>query len=244
MVANETAVEIVEETESIVTDEMKEAAAADLARLNAKRAEESNIRRFSRPGARKKVYVSDLFEFPEFDLDGIGPMSYLAQPEGEITGNLDTQEFSILEDRLRGLTFEEPARQLEQGRALRTVKALKPNGIMAQLPFEGQVNNGAAGDVSDALGIRYYQRKWGKAGIIFMDFDTLQPVYCFARGCHAAAMVPALAAVYPQHTDVIGSGYCSYEHMVFTEPNLARNSQGQGLFGLNATTSRQWQRDR
>jgi hypothetical protein len=233
--------EIIEEASSGVTADMKEAAAADLKRLNTNR--KNNKRRtFKREGAAQKLYVSDLFEFPaDFNLDGIGPMSYLAQPEGEITGSIDTQEFTIKEELLKGLTFEPPGRKLERGRALRTVKALKPNGVLSQLPFEGQINNGAAGDVKDALGIRYYQRK---GFLIFMNFDTLEPIYCFARNCHAAAMVPQLAQRFPQHADVIGSGYCSYEHMVFTEPNLARNAAGLGMFGLNATTTRSWERNR
>lgn len=227
---------------SIVTPEMKKAAEADLVRVE-EEAAKPKLRTFKRGERAVRLYVSDLFEFPEdFDLEGIGPVSYLAQPEGAITGSVDTQTFSIKEQLLKGLQFEEPARPLEQGRALRVVKALKPNGVLAQLPFEAQINNGAAGDVIDALGIRHYMRKWGKAGIIFMNMDTLVPVYCFARNCHAAAMVPALAERYPEHIDVIDSGYCSWEHLQFTEPNLAAQLRGGGVFSRNATTTRTWQR--
>lgn len=229
-------------TVSIVTEEMVTAAKEDLVRQSKNIGPGSSVRTFKRGERTARIYVSDLFEFPaSFDFEGIGPVSYLAQPEGEITGSVDTQTFSIKEQFLAGLVFEEPARRLEQGRALRVVKALKPNGVLAQLPFEPQINNGAAGDVQDALGLRFYQRK---GFLIFMDMDTLQPVYCFARNCHAAAMIDKLVKKYPQHADVIGSGYCSWDHLVFTEPNLAAKLMGGGTFSNNATTTRSWQRER
>ena len=226
-------------TESMVTPAMKAAAAADLKRQASKREKEGKLRTFKRGDGPTKIFVSDLFEFPaDFDLDNIGPMSYLAQPEGEITGSVDTQTFSIKEKLLEGLIFEQPGRRLEAGRSLRTVKALKPNGILAQLPFEMQINNGASGEVADAIGLRYYARK---GFLIFMDIDNLQPVYCFARNCHAAAMVEKLAGVYPENINVIGSGYCTYDHMVFTEPSLGREASG---FSIGATTSRSWNRNK
>lgn len=218
--------------ETGVSEEMVAAAKADLEQKNQEI--QDGVRTFKR-GGEAKVRVSDLYEFPkDFDMSGVTPMSYLAEPVGEITGNVDTQAFRINEDRTKGLMFDVPARRLEQGRALRTIKHLKPNGVLGQIPFEGQINNTAAGDMSDAIGVKKYQRK---GSIIFFDFDNAQPVYCMARNCFAAAMIPELVEEYPQHANVVGSGYCSYDHMVFTEPNLARRS-GNGMFEGGVTTTR------
>lgn len=223
----------VQETESGVNQEMIAAAAADLKEKNEKRIAKPGIRTFRRPGTASQVAVNELFPFPDdFDLSGLAPVSYLAMPEGEITGAIDTQEFSVIEERLKGLLFDIPGRNLARNGQLRTIKALKPNGTLAQLPFALQINNAAAGELRDALGLRKYQRR---GYLIFMDFDTLSPVYCMARNCWAAAMVAALAKVYPEHLNVLGSGYCSHDHMGFTEPNLVR--QGSGMFEAGATTS-------
>lgn len=174
----------------------------------------------------------------DFDLDSLSPASFLVQPVGKITGSIDTQQFVVIEERLEGLIFTKPALPLERGRALRVVKAISPNGVLVQLPFEGQHNNAAAGEPQDALGIRYYQRK---GFLILMNMDTLIPIYCFARNCHAAAMRLELSNVYPQHADVTGSGYCSFAHMEFTEPNLART---RSPFEIAATTTQTYQKNR
>lgn len=225
-----------------MTPELQAAIDADLAKVNEARASGIKIRTFANAGTASKLYVSDLYELPmALDLDGIAPTSYLAQPEGDITGAVHTQTFSIREERLLGLMFDQPSRRLEQGRALRVVKALKPNGNLVQIPIEGQINNAAAGNPEDAIGVRHYARK---GYIILMDLEAFLPVYCLARNCWAAAMVPGLSKRFPAHVDVIGSGYCSYDHMVFVEPNLARNAAGLGMFGLNATTTRSWERNR
>lgn len=222
-------------TKTGVTEDMKAAAEKDLKRQAEKRENDSKIRTFKgAAGAEPELYVSDLYSLPEgFDLDAIGPMSYLAKAEGEITGNIATQQFSVIEERLEGLLFDKPARRLEQGRSLRTVKVLKPNGVLGQIPFEDQINNTAAGDGSDAIGVKKFAKK---GFLILFDFDEMQPVYCMSRNCFAAAMVPELAERFPEHTGVIGSGYCSYDHMAFTEPNLANSNNG--MFSTNATTTR------
>ncbi len=220
--------------ETGVSQDMKEAAEKDLKRQAEERKRTSGIRTFrGAAGAEPELYVSDLYELPNLDIDGIGPMSFLAKIEGEITGSVATQTFSIQEERLKGLTFDQPARRLEKGRSLRVVKVIKPNGVLGQIPFEDQINNTAAGDSNDAIGVKKYAKK---GYFILFDFDEMQPIYCMSRNCWAAAMVPQLAEKFPQHTGVIGSGYCSYDHMVFTEPNLAR--QSGGMFESNVTTSR------
>jgi len=108
--------------------------------------------------------------------------------------------------------------------------------VLSQIGYEGQINNTAAGDLSDAIGLRGYARK---GGVLFFNFDTGQPIYCFARNCWAAAMCEEIADDFPQHRGVIGSGYCSADHFRFVEPGRARRwfQEGTG-FDFNATTSK------
>ncbi|NIT76613.1 MAG: hypothetical protein GWO44_06775, partial [Thermoplasmata archaeon] len=90
----------------------------------------------------------------------------------------------------------------------------------------------------DAIGLRRYQRKGMH---IFIDWDTLQPIYCAAWGCFAAAvqragdgsLVPAVAEA---------PGFCTLRHATHTLPNKYKDSGeilGQ-MFGGNATTTRTW----
>lgn len=222
-----------ETKETGVTQDMQEAAAADLAAKNLKRKEDSKIRTFKQPGTVIDLYVSDIYELPkELNQDGLAPTSYLAQPEGDITGSIFTQTFSVREERLKGLVFDQPARRLQKGMAIRTIKAIKPNGNLAQLPFTSTVNNQAGGSTEDAIGLRKYTRK---GFIVLFDFDSMAPIYCMARNCWAAAMVEPLSELFPKHRNVIGSGYCSYDHMAYTEPQLAR--QSGGMFETGVTSS-------
>lgn len=223
--------------ESGVTADMMEAAAADLKEKNEKREAEKQLRVFRPGGVQSQLYVSKVFKLPEdFSLDNLSPTSYLAQPEGEITGSVSTQRYSLVEERLKGLVFDQPGRPLAAGRALRTVKWLKPDGTLSQIGYEGQINNTAAGDLSDAIGLRGYARK---GGVMFFNFDTGLPIYCFARNCWAAAMCEEIADDFPQHRGVIGSGYCSADHFRFVEPGRARRwfQEGTG-FDFNATTTK------
>lgn len=221
--------------ESVPAD-VQDAVKANLAAINKDRA--SGLRTFKREGAISDLYVSDIFPFPaDFSVANLAPTSYLAQPEGEITGSIDTQKFSLIEERLKGLLFDQPARSIERGSALRVVKILKPDGTLGQVGFEGQINNAAAGGTEDAIGLHKQARK---GGYLFYNFETGQPIYCFARNCWAAAMISLLEKIYPQHRNVIDSGYCSADHFRFVEPSRARRffqEGGGGLFEANATTS-------
>jgi hypothetical protein len=184
-----------------------------------------------------QLYVSDLYELPkEFDLEGLAPTSYLTEVHGEITGAVDTQEFTIIEERLGGLLFDRPARDLERGAQLKVVKALKPSGDLIQVPWEMQINNTAGGDYGDAIGVRRMARK---KYFVFLDFETGQPIYCFSNNCWAAAMVPALASTYPEHAQAIGTGYCSLKHFGYTAPNEANKflTGYGGMFSAGATTT-------
>jgi hypothetical protein len=221
--------------ESIVTEEMQAAVAADLEEKQAAKKDPA-VRTLKREGRQQKLYVSDLYEFPvEFDLDGVYPTSYLAQPVGPITGFVDTQEFTIIEERLKGLLFDQPARDLEKGQTLKTVKGLKLSGDLIQIPYEKQINNTAGGDYSDAIGV---QRQRRKGTIVFYDFETGMPVYCFTNNCWAAAMVPGLVEMFPEHLDVIGTGYCSRKHYQFSAPNEANGYRGMFSGGATTTQSR------
>lgn len=221
--------------ESGVSQDMLESAKKDLAQKNAAR--ESGVKVFRRGERQSELRVLDIYPFPaDFDVEGIAPTSYLAQPVGDITGFIDTQEFTVIEERLKGLVFDKPARDLEKGATLKTVKALKPMGGLVQLPWEAQINNGAGGDVSDMVGVRRYQKKGYH---LFLDPVTGLPMYCYTLNCWAAAMVPQLVGDYPQHSQAIGTGFCSLKHFTFSSPNEAKKflTGYTGMFSDGATTT-------
>ena len=218
-----------------VSQDMIDAAKADLKAKNEARAEGRKV--FRRGEGQSALRVLDIYPFPaDFDVEGIAPTSYLAQPVGEITGYIDTQEFTIIEDRLKGLVFDKPARDLEKNHNLRTIKALKPMGGLVQLPWANTINNAAGGDEADMVGVRRYQKKGYH---LFLDPQTGQPMYCYSLNCWAAAMVPALVQEYPEHTGALGTGYCSLRHFQMTAPNEAKRflTGYTGMFSDGATTT-------
>jgi hypothetical protein len=188
-----------------------------------------------------------LLALPDIDLDDLSPTSFLANPHGAITGYVDTQEFTVQEDRLKGLTFDRPARDLPKGKRLYTVKAIHRDGRLVQLPFEGQLNNTAGGDPGDAIGLNRYRRK----GIfILFDWDAGLPIYCAARECWAVAMReelfqiedPQIKAMLEPHRNAINTGFCSLKHAQFTLPNrFSESGVTLGTFGKDATTTSIWQ---
>jgi hypothetical protein len=146
----------------------------------------------------------------------------------EITAYSDDQEFIIDPEMVRHLMFQKPGRNLPKKR-LYTVKALHKDGRLVQLPFEAQIQNNAGGDPGDAIGLRRYQRK---GILVFIDFDTLIPVYCAALGCFAAAT-----------QDGQYVGFCTLKHAKHTLPNQYKDAGtiASSIFGENATTSRTWE---
>lgn len=227
--------EKVQETTEI-PEAVKDAVEADLQKLNDER--DSGLRTFKRRGGAQTLYVSDLFKLPEdFSLANLAPTSYLAQPEGPITGNLETQRFSLIEERLKGMTFDQPGREIERNGRLKVVKALKPTGVLSQLPLSQTHNNAAAGNEEDMIGMRVYTKK---GYLLLWDHEANLPVFCFARNCWAAAMREEMKDKFPQHMDVVNTGYCSYDHLAFIEPRKAKDAPviGKGMFESGITTTR------
>lgn len=182
-------------------------------------------------GKRKNEWIKSDIEIG-LDPDLFGPTAFAAKPVGEITGSYETQEFELDEDKARFVHFRHPGGNLPAKR-LYTVKAMQPNGTLVQLPFEDQINNTAGSDRSDAIGLRRYERKGYR---IFMDWNTLQPLYCAAYGCFAAALgINEEYAGQYRH-------FCGQAHAQLTLPNQFSEAGAvmEGLMSQGATTSRVW----
>ncbi len=140
--------------------------------------------------------------------------------------------YTILEERLKGLTFDRVmGRALQKKKRLKVMKAMKPDGTLVQLPWERRVNNASVGRDNDQIGLLPYTDK----GYILLQDEQKYPYYCFAIDCWAAAMRTAIKAAYPEFVDAIGTGYCSIAHGDHTNPN-----KSAGIFGEAATTSQTW----
>lgn len=219
-----------------VSEEMLDAAKADL-EVKSQTAE-SKVR--TRKTTKSFVlWVDESTPLPvELDFDLLSPTSYLTEPFGSITGSVDTQQFTVVEERLRGLTFAAPAQNLPKKR-LYVVKAFHLDGRLGQIPFEPQINNTAGGELEDAIGLHREQRK---GRLILIDWNTMIPVYCAARDCWAASMRKDLIERFPAHADAVNTGFCSMRHAQHTMPNRFRDAEAilGGMFGAGATTSRVW----
>lgn len=223
------------EAKEATPEEAKEAAAANLEALNKKRAEEApDPNDFSAPrtkqGARdRKLLVSELPTPEGVDFALFGPTAFAAEVDGlAITGEVDTQEFRLNEEKATVLNFAAPDQNLPKKR-LYVIKALHRDGRLVQLPAELQHNNNAGGDPEDFIGLNRYRRK----GIILLVEDTITfaPLYCAAWGCFARAQ-----------NDTNHAGFCGLRHAKHTLPNRYKNADVivQGLMEAGVTTSRTW----
>jgi len=97
---------------------------------------------------------------------------------------------------------EDPGKATPQ----RTMKMVKPDGNMVQIPVEPQINNGA-GSISDP--IERYKRK---------GFKLATPVRCALRDCWEPAEVSGGKLVF--------SGYCTEAHRQRKEGAVRRRSDG------------------
>jgi len=224
----------------LVTDEMKDQAAESVAKVNQTRKmppkdEDRNRLRTKSggTGGRRQMTVSDIpypAEVHGEDFKFYGPMGMAAEiPEGtDVSAFSEDQEFVLNFDKLEYLSFDAPGRNLPKKR-LYTIKALHKDGRFVQLPFEPQIQNNAGGDPEDAIGLRRYQRKGMH---IFIDWNTLIPVYCAAWGCTAQAQ---------NRGDAVG--FCSLRHAQHTLPNRYKGATAinQGLMEAGVTTSRTWE---
>lgn len=226
---------MVEETkDSVITEEMKEQAAASAKAATKKRSEDPAVkvrRKGQGPGAGQML-DSDIpypVEAHGDDFEFYGPQGFGAIiPAGtDIAPYSVDQEFVINPDRVRTLKFQEAGRNLPKKR-LYTVKAIHKDGRLVQLPFEDQIQNNAGGDSSDAIGLRRYQRK----GItLLIEWETLTPVYCAAWDCWARAANTGRFR-----------GFCSERHARHTMPNAYKDAGEitQGLMEAGVTTSKTW----
>ena len=231
--------------ETAVKPEMQEAAQAQLKEQAKKRAarDKPGGPRLRGRGIRDTdIWIDETISLPAgFDTDNLSPTSYMTLPHGEITGLTDTQEFTVVEERLKGLTFTRPGMALPKKRQY-TVKALHKDGRLVQVPFEPQINNSAAGSMEDAIGLR---RMMHKGMMLFIDFENMMPVYCAAYNCWAAAHRPELSDRFPENANASGTGFCSMRHAEHTMPNRYKEAQNvtRGMFGSGATTSVSWTSD-
>lgn len=216
------------EKDSVITEEMEEAAKASVKKVNAQRSAKGSSKIRRKGGASKDVLTESDIPFPEMDLEEYGPVAFGSSTEGlEITGQTDSQEFFLEEDKLQFLSFAPPGQNLPKKR-LYTVKALHTDGRLIQLPSEPQIQNNAGGDPEDFIGLNRYLRKGIK--LLVTDTATMQPLYCAAWGCWARA----------EHNNQF-PGFCSMRHAEHTLPNRFRGAdETLGAFGRNATTSRTW----
>jgi len=233
--AEEVQVDDVEEVESNITDDMREAAkASNVARNELRKKDDvtKGVNVLRRGGSRRKAVMTESdIPYPSNvhgdDYEFYSPSGLASViPEGvDIADNSDDQEFMIDGDRIKNLAFDTPGRNLPKKR-LYNIKAIHKDGRIVQLPFEAQIQNNAGGDEADAIGLRRYQRK---GMYVLIDWDTLIPVYCASWDCWAQA--------------VGGTAFCSERHGKHTMPNRYKDAQGvnAGVFGDNATTARTWQ---
>ena len=240
----EEAPELHKEKPDVVPAEAKSQAKANLKKLNEDRAKGPVDRSdFSQPrtkqGARDRTLTVSKIKVPDtYDYDGYGPTgiaAVFANPETgdllEITGEQDTQEFFIDEEKARYFVFAKAGQNLPKKR-LYTIKGLHRDGTLVQLPAEQQIQNNAGGDEADMIGLRRYQRK---GILVLIDWETAVPLYCAAWGCFAQA---------EDHTSQ-NPGFCSMRHAKHTLPNMYKNA-GQiveSLMEAGVTTSRTWSAD-
>jgi hypothetical protein len=229
--------EPIETVGEAVVPEILENIADAQAEARALRQVQMGQKRTVRAGRRVKVEIDADMPWPEIDFEALYPTSYFAviDKQGE---SLDDIEFHVDEDKLVGLAFAKPDLQI-RSKSLYVVKGLQPDGRIIQIPFEDQINNTAAGDREDALGLRRYERR----GItLFWDWASFLPIYCAHIDCWARAMVPELGAKYPQHRAAANTGFCSLRHQARTLPNMFDEAGNvrQGLMSAGVTTSRLW----
>lgn len=229
-------VEVNKPASALITDEMKEAAAASAAARNKQTKEERAgvgvLRRKGGDASSQDLQASDIpypAEVHGDDFEFYGPMGAGAEvpPGTEVAAYSSEQEFVISPDRVKTLSFDRPGRNLPKKR-LYNIKAIHKDGRLVQLPFESQIQNNAGGDPEDAIGLRRYQRK----GIhLLIDWDTLVPVYCAAWDCWGQAS---------QRGNFVG--FCSMRHAQHTLPNAYKGADeiSRGLMEAGVTTSSVW----
>lgn len=114
----------------------------------------------------------------------------------------------------RFVPFTKPGKKIEQ-KAIYTVKAVSPDGVLRQLPMEGQINNHVQSKAT-GLGLQPYVRK---GYTIFWDPADGSTAFCPTWGCFAEPKKGL-------------NNFCSQEHKNITAPDTQRST-----FSINPTTS-------
>lgn len=135
----------------------------------------------------------------------------------KVTRDKDGNPTKVTLPKERVLKFAKPGKNVGFKR-LFTVKAMKPDGTVIQIPLERQINNNVASP-EDAIGLRKYTKRGYKA---FYDFEHNQALFCGTWDCWAAAD--------PKH-----GNFCCAAHKDITQPE-----ENAGAFGLGATTASLW----
>ena len=163
--------------------------------------------------------------------------AYKVTKEGVTLPNIDREEFpmpsaafgavvevdkegrvlSVELEEDRFFPFSKPGSRVKHD-VLYTVKAMKPSGVVVQLPMEDQINNHVASP-ENLVGLAPYVRK---DFILFWDTKKGKGVFCPTKDCFAK-------------WDDKFTGFCHPEHQAITAP------VGETLgFGEGATTSRSY----
>lgn len=126
--------------------------------------------------------------------------------------NLDTD---VPEKRF--VPYAEPDARIE-AKAIYTVKAMSPDGVLVQLPLEDQINNNVASPET-FVGVQAYVRK---GFTLFFDTATGKGAFCPTWGCWAK-------------WNADNRGFCTPRHAQITRPEASQNG-----FSMAATTSARW----
>ena len=118
---------------------------------------------------------------------GHAPIKY---DEKEMAKKIDETILDLLADRAR----EAPP---VTGPLMRTLKMVKPDGTLVQIPYEDQINN-LAGSISDAK--ERYREK---------GFKMTDPDLCPSQNCYELSIL--------EGGNFVFRGYCSNDHLTRTE---------------------------
>jgi len=154
---------------------------------------------------------------PDVDLDAIDfipSAAYGAESELEDPNDSKSRVVDATVPEKRFVPFHRPGLRVET-KALYTVKAIDPGGVLVQLPMEDQINNHVASP-DDFVGLTGFIRQ---GFTVLYDLQKGKGLYCPTWGCWA-------------EWNDSNQGFCTGVHLEITKPN--RKVTG---FSEGATTS-------
>jgi hypothetical protein len=114
------------------------------------------------------------------DIDHIPSSAYQAEVTYEDPTDPKSRVVDAVVPTKRFVPFQKPGMRLEN-KALYTVKAFDPGGVLVQLPLEDQINNQIASP-QDFVGLTHYERK---EYTILFDRNKRKGLFCPTWGCYA-----------------------------------------------------------